>query len=80
MLNEKKLKILISKILKIKKEKVTSESGMNNLEQWDSLAQLSLLTEIDNLTKGKASKIKGLSTATTVKKILKFLQINKLAG
>jgi acyl carrier protein len=79
MINEEKLKNLISKILKVKKEKITLNSGINNIEQWDSLAHLSILTEIDNFTKGKASKIKGLSNATTVKEILKLLKNNKLA-
>lgn len=79
MINEVKLKSLISKILKVKKEKVTLNSGINNLEQWDSLAHLSILTEIDNFTRGKASKIRGLSNATTVKEILKLLKKNKLA-
>lgn len=79
MLNEEKLQNLISKILKIKKDKITLNSGINNLEQWDSLAHLTILTEIDNFTKGKASKIKGLSNATTIKEILKLLKINKLA-
>lgn len=79
MLDEEKLKSLISKILKVKKNKITLNSGINNLEQWDSLAHLSILTEIDNFSKGKASKIKGLSNATTVKEILKLLKNNKLA-
>lgn len=79
MLNEEKLKNLISKILKVKKDKITLNTGINNLEQWDSLAHLSILTEIDNLSKGKASKIKGLSNANTVKEILKLLKNNKLA-
>jgi len=79
MINEEKLKNLISKVLKVKKEKITLNSGINNIEQWDSLAHLSVLTEIDNLTKGKASKIKGLSNATTVKQILKLLKNSKLA-
>lgn len=76
---KKKLKNLISKILKVKKDKITLNTGINNLEQWDSLAHLSILTEIDNLSKGKASKIKGLSNANTVKEILKLLKNNKLA-
>lgn len=79
MINEIKLISLISKILKVKKEKITLNSGINNLEQWDSLAHLSILTEIDNFTRGKASKIRGLSNATTVKEILKLLKKNKLA-
>jgi hypothetical protein len=52
---------------------------MNNHEQWDSLAHLSILSELDNLSKGKASKIKGLSNATTANEILKLLKKNKLA-
>jgi acyl carrier protein len=79
MLNEEKLKSLISKILKVKKDKITLNTGINNLEQWDSLAHLSILTEIDNFSKGKASKIKGLSNANTVKEILRLLKNNKLA-
>ena len=79
MINEEKLKNLISKILEVKIAKITLNSGINNVEQWDSLAHLSILTEIDKFTKGKASKIKGLSNATTVKEILKLLKNNKLA-
>ena len=78
MINEKKLKSLISKILNIKIDKLTLNSGMKNLEQWDSLAHLSILSELDKLSKGKASKIKGLSNATTLGDILKLLKSNKL--
>ena len=79
MINEKKLTNLISNILEIKSEKITLNSGMNNIEQWDSLAHLSILSELDKLTKGKAGKIKGLSNATSVKDILKLLKKSKLA-
>jgi len=79
MINEKKLKNLITKILKIKAERITLNSGMSNLEQWDSLAHLSILSELDKLSKGKASKIRGLSNATTMGEILKLLKSNKLA-
>ena len=65
-------KNLISKILKIKIEKITINSGINNLQLWDSLAHLSILTEIDDFTKGKASKMRGLSNATTVNEILRY--------
>jgi hypothetical protein len=37
------------------------------------------LSELDNLSKGKASKIRGLSNAGSVKEILKLLKKNKLA-
>jgi acyl carrier protein len=79
MINEKKLKNLISKILKVKSEKITLNSSMNNVEQWDSLAHLSILSELDKLSKGKAGKIKGLSNSVSVKEILKLLKKNRLA-
>jgi acyl carrier protein len=79
MLDEKKLKVLIAKILKMKVEKITLDSGMDNLEQWDSLSHLSILSELDRLSKGKASKIRGLSNSVTVKQILKLLKSNKLS-
>lgn len=79
MFDEKKLKKLIAKILKIKFEKVTLNSGMNNIEEWDSLAHLSILSEIDKQSKGRGGKIKGLSNSTSVKEILKLLKSNKLA-
>ena len=52
---------------------------MNSIEEWDSLAHLSILTELDKQSKGRASKIKGLSNSTSVKEILKLLKSNKLA-
>jgi acyl carrier protein len=79
MIDEKKLKKLIAKILKIKLEKITLNSGMNNIEQWDSLAHLSILSELDKQSKGRAGKIRGLSNSTSVKEILKLLKSNKLA-
>ena len=79
MIDEKKLKNLIAKTLNIKLDKITLNSGMNSLDEWDSLAHLSILTELDKLSKGKASKIKGLSQATSIKEIFKLLKKNKLA-
>jgi hypothetical protein len=79
MIDEKKLKKIISKILEIKLEKITLNSGINNLEEWDSLAHLSILSELDKYTKGRAGKIKGLSNSTSVREILKLLKSSKLA-
>ena len=79
MIDEIKLKKIIAKTLKIKLDKITLSSSMNNIEQWDSLAHLSILSELDKQSKGRTSKIKGLSNSTSVKDILKLLKSNKLA-
>lgn len=78
MLNEKKVIKIIAKILKIETTKVNLNSSMQSLEEWDSLAHLSILTQLDIQTKGKASRIKGLSNADSIKKIIKLLKNNKL--
>ena len=79
MITEKKLINLISKILKIKSEKINLSSGMNNIEKGDCLAHLSILSELDNLSSGKAAKINGLSNSMTVAEIFKLLKKAKLA-
>lgn len=68
----------ISKILKINKKKINVNSGSDNIESWDSLAQLSILSELDKKSKGKVFKIQEISIATSVKEIIKILKKNKL--
>ena len=48
------------------------------MESWDSLAQLSILSELDNKTKGKVFEIQEMSTASSVKEIIKVLKKKKL--
>tara|TARA_B100000787_G_scaffold66417_1_gene48748 strand:- start:13540 stop:13890 length:351 start_codon:yes stop_codon:yes gene_type:complete len=68
----------ISKVLKVSKKKININSGSENMESWDSLAQLSILSELDNKTKGKVFEIQEMSTASSVKEIIKVLKKKKL--
>ena len=75
MLNEKKLLSIISKAVK---EKVNLKSKSTNLENWDSLAQLQILSNLDKATKGQSSKLETLTGASSVQDILKILSKKKL--
>ncbi len=68
----------ISKVLKVSKKKININSGSENIESWDSLAQLSILSELDKKTKGKVFEIKEISTAASIKKIIKVLKKKNL--
>jgi acyl carrier protein len=79
MLDKNKLIQLISKSLNVSKNVINENTNNENLEEWDSLGHLTILTAIDNETDGKASKIDTLSACTSVKKILETLKKNNLA-
>ena len=68
---------LIKKSLMLK-GKVDEKSSQKNLEQWESLGHLSIITALDKATKGKTSKIKTLADADSVKKIIDILAKNKI--
>ena len=72
---KKKLIKIIKKKFKVKKKKRLL--SMNNLENWDSLGHLKLLSEIENKFKIKFSN-KEIPEITDEKKILSLL-INKLS-
>jgi len=78
MLNEEKLFTLISKALKISKKKIKMSLKVGDIEEWDSLGHLEILVKIDKETNGKSSKIKNLSSCTSVNKIFENLTKNRL--
>tara|TARA_A100000164_G_scaffold313709_1_gene292621 strand:- start:373 stop:597 length:225 start_codon:yes stop_codon:yes gene_type:complete len=73
MLDEKDIIKVLSKALNTK---LSNKSNDKNVKKWDSLGQLQILAALDNRTKGKSSKIKGLDTATSVSQIVKLLKKN----
>jgi hypothetical protein len=75
MLNQKKIIAIISKSVQ---EKVDLKSSSKNIEGWDSLAQLNILSSLDKLTKGKSSKIEQLTEVDSVKGIIQILSKKNL--
>jgi len=78
VLDKNKFLKLISEALKVPKKKITLSLKVGDIEEWDSLGHLEILTKIDKETKGKAGKIKNLSSSQSLKEIFEILKKNKL--
>ena len=59
-------------------EQVDLNSSMENIEEWDSLGHLSILSAIDESLDGKASNLDELASATSVEMIISILKKNNL--
>lgn len=72
-ISEQDLKKIISKALNINLNKITEDLNSNNIEEWDSLGQLSIISSLDKKFKGKIdlSKIANLNTYKDIKNFLK---------
>jgi acyl carrier protein len=64
--------------LKLKEKRLTVNSTMQDIEEWDSLGHLSILVALDKFFNGKISGIKELASADSIRKILQILKENSL--
>ena len=76
-MTEKELFKLIKTSLKTSK-KIDIKSSSKNIEEWDSLGQLAILTTLDKKFKNKASKLSKLATVETLKDVVSILKKAKL--
>ena len=75
-MNKQDLFKIISKALEV--DSIDDNSSMDNLDEWDSLGHLSILSAIDQELEGKASKLTALAAATSVSNIIAILEENNL--
>ena len=54
------------------------KKSLKNVEGWDSVGHLILLTHLDEKLKGATSKISEIAKANSSKKIISILKKNKL--
>lgn len=59
-------------------QRLTLESRMNAVEEWDSLGHLGILSGLDKFFDGQIAAIKEMAAADSVKKILAILKNNSL--
>jgi acyl carrier protein len=57
----------------LKAKNINEKSSSSNTPQWDSLGHLSILANLDKISKGKSSKI-NLSDADSISKLEKLLK------
>ena len=70
---------IISVALDVSEKQINDDTNNENLEEWDSLGHLAILSAIDKSTNGKASKIETLSSCTSFKELCKTLKKSNLA-
>ncbi|MDB4827221.1 hypothetical protein OAI08_10110 [Gammaproteobacteria bacterium] len=57
---------------------LTKDSALGDVEAWDSLGHLSILSALDELFEGKVGSINEMATSDSIKKILNALRNNSL--
>ena len=78
MVTEQQVIEVIAKALNIKNEEVTALSSTANVESWDSLGHLSILTALDKKFDGKVAEIGEMAEAESLDKIINLLKSNSL--
>lgn len=74
-MNKNQIKTIMADALGVKH--LNDSDSSDNVEEWDSLGHLSILSAIDNALDGKASDISELANADSVGKIIKILENNE---
>ena len=69
---------IISKILKMSTQKIEKIDNYTKMENWDSLAQLDIISAIDKKLNGKIGKIKNIAEIKSFKKIISLLKKKSL--
>ena len=77
MINKKELKKLISKSLNVNVSKINDKTKDTDLEEWDSLGQLSIISALDKKFKGQIN-FKDVSQSGSVKSIEAYLKKKKV--
>ena len=70
--------ICIAQALDINPKKISINTQMLDIEEWDSFGHLGILVALDKKFDGKVASISEMASATTVKKMIDLLISNKL--
>lgn len=76
-LMEEKLKEIVAKVLLVDKADINDQTSRKDLEEWDSMAHLMLVSEIESTFEVMMSDddITGIETVGDIKKVLKKLGV-----
>ena len=77
-ISKKEIFQIVAKSLQVSEKKIDEKVSSNNFQEWDSMSHLNILIALDQKLSGKAQKIKELSEAYSVKKIIQILNKKKL--
>ena len=77
-INNEDIYLLIEEALQLAPKKININSKMLEIEECDSFGHLNILVALDKKFDGKIASIDEMSSAITVKDIIKLLTLNKL--
>ena len=77
-ISKKEIFQIVAKSLQVSEKKIDEKVSSNNFQEWDSMSHLNILIALDQKLSRKAQKIKELSEAHSVKKIIQILNKKKL--
>ena len=78
MIDQNKIIEIVESALALGKGTIDINSSSDNIEKWDSLGQLSILSSMDELFDGKIADIPNIASANSVKLIVSLLKENNL--
>ena len=78
MIDQNKIIEVVESALALGKGTIDINSSSDNIEKWDSLGQLSILSTMDELFNGKIANIPDIASANSVKLIVSLLKENNL--
>lgn len=78
MIDQNKIIEVVESALALGKGTIDINSSSDNIEKWDSLGQLSILSTMDELFNGKIADIPDIASANSVKLIVSLLKENNL--
>ena len=78
MINEKDLLLKIEEALELPKNSINPDSSSKNIEKWDSLGQLAILSALDEIIEGAIADIPEIANSYSVSSISAVLKDNKL--
>ena len=73
MLDINELFTLIAESLDVEIDIINETSSSESIDEWDSLGHLSILSELDEVTNGKASEVEELAAALKIEDLIKIL-------
>lgn len=78
LVTEQDILKIIQDALELEDNRISMESSMSNLDEWDSLGHLSILANLDNVLEGKAAGIQLLAAADSAQQIVQILKDHDL--
>jgi len=75
-LKETRLFEIVAEALELEVENVSLDTSTENVEEWDSLGHITILSALDDETGGETSELPDLTQAVSVRELLEVLKAN----